>query len=85
MNKISEAEYFSVSEIDQLASPNSITMKEKREFVFFFSPLFLTSLYRRKPSAKAKYMQKAASIDAISVSDDSTPSSRYCLFCIVFR
>ena len=50
---------------------------------FFF--FFLTTVYRRKPSAKAKYMQ-AAGVDAASGSDDWTPPpARYCLSYFVFH
>jgi hypothetical protein len=86
MDKISMAEYLSASETDQLASP--ITVKEKREFIFTFLSFFfffLTTVYRRKPSAKAKYMQ-ATGVDAASGSNDWTPPpARYCLSYFVFR
>ena len=50
-------------------------------FLFLF---FLITVYRRKPSAKAKYMQ-AAGVDAASGSDDWTPPARYCLSYFVFH
>jgi hypothetical protein len=89
VNKISAAEHPSASEIDQLASPIPIKVKEKREFIFFFFsffPSFLISVYRRKPSAKAGYMLKAASVDVASKSNNGTPSAtRYYHFCFVSR
>jgi hypothetical protein len=87
MDTISVAEYLSASETDQLASP--ITVKEKQEFVFNFLSFFfffLTSVHRRKPSAKAKYMLQAASVDVASGSDDWTPPpAKYFLSYFVFR
>jgi len=80
MDKISGAEDLSASKIDQLAS--SITIKEKREsvFIFLFSLFLLTFVYRKKPSAKAKYMLEAV---AASRNDDWTPPpTRYILSCL---
>ena len=71
---------------DQLASP--ISVKEKREFVFIFLAflfLFLTSIYRRKLSSKAKYMLKAANVDAASGNDNWTPPpTRYWVLYFMF-
>ena len=75
---INVAKNLSANEIDQLESP--IVIEKKREFVsllfVFLEISFLISICIRKPTAKARYMQKEASVDVISVSDDSIQSVR---------
>ena len=67
-----------------LRLPSFLKKSESLYLFPFFCLCLLISVYRKKPSAKAKYMQKAADIDAASVSDNLIHFVRYYLSYFMF-